>query len=113
MQELAGLGGNVLFCKMEVQTEVYQQIVSEFVSHMTQMRHTHTHTHACMRKYTCIHARTHVHKHAHCTYINEVCMYKHENDEIDKGDSTCGAAHTCLGTYLCTYTIHIRTVYST
>ena len=49
MQELAGLGGNVQFCKMEVQTEVYQQIFSEFVRH--------THTHACMHTYT--YTRTH------------------------------------------------------
>ena len=88
MQELAGLGGNVQFCKMEVQTEVYQQIFSEFVSHITQMRHTHTHTvHTSMK----------------------LCVCKHEKD---KGDSTRGAAHTCLGTYLCTYSIHIQYTYT-
>ena len=33
VQEVAGLGGNVQFCKMELQTEVFQKIFSEFVSH--------------------------------------------------------------------------------
>ena len=32
VQEVAGLGGSVRLCKMEVQTEVYQKIFSEFVS---------------------------------------------------------------------------------